>query len=280
MKTVKAFLRRHFARIIDYLQIFFGKADKTYAGEFETLQRVLEQINLKKHIKFVDIGAGDGYNMSIAWPLSKSYNARGLLIDANVHDISFAKSLYRRKNFGFYEGLITPQNVVEVIRAHDFEDLNYLKIDIDSFDLEILRSILKDGLLPAVFSIEINEIVPPPVVLECRFSEVHSYKTPFFGCSLQAAINLALEFDYYCHSLAFNNAFFVKNEIMRTLQSHVFLTADEIYLQGYKSKNWKMLFPWNRNYEDWIESEPDTLIDLMKSHKDFDATRMDLYIHH
>lgn len=95
-RNLKNFFRQISPNAIDYLQRLLGKRDKTYAGEFSQLKEILIQLGSPKEFKFVDIGAGDGFNMSVAWPLSRQFNATGLLIEPNQFQLNKARNLYEK----------------------------------------------------------------------------------------------------------------------------------------------------------------------------------------
>ena len=277
-RKIKSRIRTVAPTVIDRLQIALGKQDKTYGGEFSALSEVLHSLDITEAIDFVDIGAGDGFNMSIAFPMSKSFATRGLLIEPNVKQLEFARKIYKDKDFSFCSEFLNPDNVSDVLKSFGFFKPTYIKIEIDSFDLDLLRGILLNKILPKVFSIEINELFPPPFRFEVKYTgEIVPCTSPLFGCSLQSAVDLATEMNYSLVSLAFNNAFFVYNDLMRGNLKSYNLNSQLLYESGFLNRNWKQLFPWDIKYEHWLQASTTQLKSLVKKHLEFDETRMIVY---
>ncbi len=277
-RKIKSRIRSFAPTVIDRLQIASGKQDKTYGGEFSALSEILDSLDITEAINFVDIGAGDGFNMSIAFPMSKSFATRGLLIEPNVKQLEFARQIYKDKDFSFCSEFLNPSNVSDVLKSFGFFKPSYIKIDIDSFDLDLLRGILLNEILPKVFSIEINELLPPPFRFEVKYTgEIVPCTSPLFGCSLQSVVDLATQMNYSLVSLAFNNAFFVHNNLMRGNLESYNSNPRLLYESGFFNRNWKQLFPSNIEYEHWLQASTTQLDGLVKTHAGFDATRMMVY---
>ena len=64
-RRFKSRIRTFAPTVIDRLQIALGKQDKTYGGEFSALSQILDSLKISEVIEFVDIGAGDGFNMTL-----------------------------------------------------------------------------------------------------------------------------------------------------------------------------------------------------------------------
>jgi hypothetical protein len=259
----------------DRIQRAIGKKDKTYAGEFATLAQVLKILENPRQFKFVDIGAGDGFNMSIAWPLMKHFDSWGLLIEPNLIQLESAKRLYKsNQKFAFSSAFLTPENVYDVISNYGFEESLYVKIDIDSYDLEIMRSMIRQGLKPKVVSIEINELFPPPIRFEVLYSEtLDLFHAPFYGCSLQSVFDFASSNGYSLHSLAFNNAFFVLEECVDKRSNFYPLSPTTAYYDGFLNQDWRSMFPWNIEFEDWLKAPASEILQIARRHPEFDSTK-------
>jgi hypothetical protein len=94
-RKIKVKVRSLFPDLVDTVQRKLGRKDKSYAGEFGVLREILNSLSIDGPVRFVDIGAGDGYNMSIAYPLSNFFSGEGLLIESNGVLLEKAKSLYK-----------------------------------------------------------------------------------------------------------------------------------------------------------------------------------------
>jgi len=277
-RKLKSKIRTFAPTVIDRLQIALGRHDKTYGGEFSALAQILDSLKISEVIEFVDIGAGDGFNMSIAFPLSKSFATRGLLIEPNVKQLEFARRIYKNYDFSFCSEFLDPVNISDILKKFGFLNPTYIKIDIDSFDLDLLRGILHSHILPKIFSIEINELFPPPFKFEVKYKgEIVPCTSPLFGCSLQSVVDLATEMNYSLVSLAFNNAFFVYNDSMRGDLKSYNSKSRLLYEIGFLNRNWRELFPWDIKYEHWLKASATQLDRLVKKHEGFDEARMIIY---
>lgn len=270
-RKLKNLIRGISPNAVDQMQRVLGKKDKTYAGEFQALRSILDLFGNPKEFGFVDIGAGDGFNMSIAWPLAKQFHAYGLLVEPNVSQLNKARLLYQKnRNFEFSTEIITPTNVHDTILKHGFGNSLYMKIDIDSYDLEIFRAAVSQGFQPRIISIEINELFPPPVRYEMRYSdELVPIEAPFYGCSLQSAFDFATSNGYLLHTLAFNNAFFVLEDSLERHQVFRPLSPKDAYCEGFLNRRWSKLFPWDVEYEEWLSKSPKELVQIVRSHPNF-----------
>jgi hypothetical protein len=65
--------------------------------------------------------------------------------------------------------------------------------------------------------------------------------------------------------MEYNNAIFIRDDLISNDFSD--LTAENAYIIGYKNQaNRKKLFPWNSNVEQWLHSNTDDSIDLIREY--------------
>lgn len=274
-RKIKSTIRNIAPELIDKIQIVMGKTDKTYGGEFDTLSQILDKLDIEAFLEFVDIGAGDGYNMSVIYPLSKKFACRGLLIEPNLKHLDRARWLFRNENFQFNSEYTTPYNISKIIAEAGLSKPTYIKIDIDSFDLDLLRGILLNNIRPKVFSIEINELFPPPCKFELKYTGNQTqFSQPLYGCSLQSVSDFANEMNYSLVSLAFNNAFYIDNSLKSIVLSDYNVEIKEIYDSGFLNRDWQKIFPWDVKFEDWFYASPSELYEIIENHKNFDKSSM------
>lgn len=137
-----------------------------------------------------------------------------------------------------------------------------MNVDIDSYDLSVVREILGSGFSPIIISMEINENFPQEIHLEVLYNEIHSWESNhFFGCSLSAATSALEKFGYSLIRVEYNNAFFVR-DIDAALFS-LLPSLSHAYNDGYLHReNRVKLFPWNTDME-FLHSDSsiDTKID-------------------
>jgi hypothetical protein len=134
------------------------------------------------------------------------------------------------------------------------QTFSFLNIDIDSYDLEILRSLLMSGYMPQLISMEINEIFPPNIEFEVLFSDTQSWQGDhFFGCSVASANKALSQLGYKLVEIEYNNAFFINDAVADKfeLNRNIF----DLYKEGYQNKPDRTLkFPGNLDVEFLLDS--------------------------
>ena len=264
-KKFKLFARRNFPMTLNRIFILLRKYDRTYGGELKLLNEIVDLLPENSIQSFVDIGSGDGFNMSSSYFLVKS-GRRGLLIDGDPIAISHARKIYKNLGSTTIRCLkLNPGNITRVLSDAGYSHVDYLKIDIDSFDLTILNQLLRDGFRPKVFSIEINERIPPSLYFDVKYTKNGRYDSKvIYGCSIASANVAASKFDYTLYKLAYNNAFFIQSELLRKIYPEFNRNLSEIYFDGYVNAPDRLkLFPWNKSFESWITSNPENLYDIL-----------------
>ncbi len=218
-------------------------------GETQAVKQYLKNDSLDFNY-FVDIGASDGVSSSSTLEFAKMPNWHGLSIEYDDSKFSKLQYVYRKyKNISLANKKVTPDSIVDIL--HDYEvpkNFSFLNIDIDSYDLEVSKSLFQLGYRPDIVSIEINEKIPPPIYFNVKYDQEHFWQGDhFFGCSLTAAIEEFSKFDYLLAEFRLNNAIFVNLIKFPELTPK---NASIAYEEGYKSiKNRKELFKYNHDVE-------------------------------
>jgi hypothetical protein len=153
---------------------------------------------------------------------------------------------------------ITPENIVKLMDGLNVpKAFDFLNIDIDSYDLSILRTLLNGGFKPNLISMEKNEIFPPYLEFEVLFdvNQIWS-KDHFFGCSIASASKALNNFGYKLAHIEYNNAFFIKENLQNRFE--LTRTIFEMYNQGYRDKpDRKSKFPNNQDVECLLDFSAD-----------------------
>ena len=218
-------------------------------GETQAVKQYLKNDSLDFNY-FVDIGASDGVSSSSTLEFAKMPNWHGLSIEYDDSKFSKLQYVYRKyKNISLANKKVTPNSIVDIL--HDYEvpkNFSFLNIDIDSYDLEVSKSLFQLGYRPDIVSIEINEKIPPPIYFNVKYDQEHFWQGDhFFGCSLTAAVEEFSKFDYLLAEFRLNNAIFVNLIKFPELTPK---NASIAYEEGYKSiKNRKELFKYNHDVE-------------------------------
>jgi hypothetical protein len=135
------------------------------------------------------------------------------------------------------QAFVDADNVVGL--ADDFRarfgDPDFLSLDIDGNDLEVMRSLLRK-LSPKAFCIEYNSKFPPPVEVSIAYDPAHTWgRDDYHGASLQAYVNAFTDYRLVCCNVTGVNAFFVRKDI----QGFSFYSTADLY-QPMR----KFLMPW------------------------------------
>ena len=113
----------------------------------------------------INLGARDGKVDDPLYPLSRS---RGMRVIAFEYQARFCPSLRKHLPNGTIScpTRLLPDRIVEQLRATGAPaDADVLKIDIDSCDAQLLDLLLQGGFNPKVIQIEVNQYMPPPLLL-------------------------------------------------------------------------------------------------------------------
>ena len=218
-------------------------------GETQAVKQYLKNDSLDFNY-FVDIGASDGVSSSSTLEFAKMPNWHGLSIEYDDNKFSKLQYVYRKyKNISLANKKVTPDSIVDILLDYEVpKNFSFLNIDIDSYDLEVSKSLFQLGYRPDIVSIEINEKIPPPIYFNVKYDQEHFWQGDhFFGCSLTAAVEEFSKFDYLLAEFRLNNAIFVNLIKFPELTPK---NASNAYEEGYKSiKNRKELFKYNHDVE-------------------------------
>lgn len=233
------------------------RTDNSFAGEFQAIQNILSRID-DDSCYLVDIGASDGITQSSTVKFLVDYNYSGLLFEYEPDKFSKLAFLYNdRFDIALTRAKVTPKNIVSLMESHAVpQEFTLLNIDIDSYDLDVLRSLLFGGFNPKVISMEINEIFPPNFEFEVYYSDNHLWQGDhFFGCSVALAEKTLRSLGYTLVEIEYNNAFFVSKSVanMFDIQRNIF----EMYDQGYRNKpDRNSKFSGNSDVEYLLTADP------------------------
>lgn len=204
----------------------------------------------------VDIGASTGVVSDPCYPFITNANYAGLCIEGNrtcIDKLSATVSF----DIKVHEGYVTPMNVLPTFDQYKVpKDLFLIKIDIDGYDLEVIRKILSSNYKPIFFIAEINEKIPPPIFFETQFSG--SYKWDYshcFGFSLQSGQKVFESNGYYIVDMYdMNNILCIRKDKAHLIPQYNFpRDAATLYDQQYKNNQKRTeTFPWNSDVDNWL----------------------------
>ena len=243
-----------------YLKFRFGIVDTSHANQFYALWHILKSHPLKSNY-LIDIDASDGVSFSVVRPLLL-LGWHGLLIENEKEPFKKLESLYvSNKSVNTLCEKVSPSNIDSILDKEKIAGIGFLNIDIDAYGLEIFRTFARRAIRPEIISPEINEKIPPPLYFEVQYSSEymfnpHDYGGAFFGCSLQAVFETALEHNYEVIHLEYNNVFLIDRRYVQK-DKMSFQNARELWLQGYVRQALRdSYFPWNSEYSHLFETTP------------------------
>ena len=233
-------------------------------GESKKLLQLCEELNINSG-SYVDIGASDGWTSSATFPFAKNDNFSGLSIELDNKKFKKMEFIYRKFNNAYLsKSKVSPENVTEILKKFDvLYDFDILNLDIDSYDLFVIKKLLESH-KPKIVSMEINEKIPPPLFFTVTYNDKHFWKGDhFFGCSLQAAYDEVSKFGYRLYTLIYNNAIFISDDVKINVPDR---TLTQIYNDGYVNKpDRKEKFSYNYDVDVLLKINPSDSIEFINN---------------
>lgn len=152
----------------------------------------------------VDIGAGGaGKNLSNSkFFLNEGWN--GLLFDMDGSGENIIKEF------------IKPDNVVSLLKNHSCpKELDFLSVDIDSFDFDVIDNILRE-FSPRLVCAEFNATLDPSICVKLQYEDGYTWDgTNKYGFSFSAGMKLFKKHGYtVIHNHKDTNLFAVRNDLL------------------------------------------------------------------
>lgn len=191
---------------IDELQTMDFVGGKSQFGESGIISFIFENIGATDKY-FVDIGAGfygHGKMSNTQDLLDKGWE--GLQIDADNSDSIAIWKLY-----------VTPENIVHALKEWGApEGFDFLNIDIDSFDLDILEKIVP-VYEPRVICTEFNGTLDPALSIKLKYEEGYIWdESNKYGYSFGAAVKFCNKYGYKIILNHLNqNLFLVRGDVIK-----------------------------------------------------------------
>jgi hypothetical protein len=234
------------------------KTDQSYANEMVTIEALLKKLGIKDGFA-VDVAASDGLTQSSTYKLFLN-GWKGFCMEMDPVKFSKLAFLYRQfEDVRLQKTRVTPNNIASCLNAAEVpQKFDFLNMDIDSYDLRVIESMLEEGFSPSLISMEVNEKIPPEIFFTVEFDEHHYWQVDhFFGCSLNASNEILSDYGYVLIKLEWNNAMFIHKETAKNLDIPT-LTVKEAYNLGYKERSQrKQMFRWNKDVDYWLDEDPE-----------------------
>ena len=201
----------------------------------------------------IDIGTSDCPVSDPMYQFITSDKFRGLCIEPNPEHLPKMKKAVSN-TFSICDQYINPENIVEVFRSFNVpESPDFLKIDIDGYDLEVIREILK-VYKPKVIICEINEKIPPPVLFEVMYKKDYAWDfSHHFGFSIASGEKVMTENNYKIVSIyELNNIICINRDLCETLNLDYKSDIMTLYKNEYIMKDRSPFF-WNQDVNHWLD---------------------------
>ena len=239
---------RNYPRITEVLSTLFGlvinklkisRSDNSFANESQIINKILGKIDVGDRI-LVDIGASDGVTQSSTVKLLFESGYSGFLFEYNSKHFSKLAFVYSsREDVTIAKSKLTPENVTKLFEGLGVpKNFTFLNLDIDSYDLSLLRSLIGGGFSPLLISMEINEIFAPNILFEVLYSEEQFWNGDrFFGCSVGQATKVLNNLGYLLVEIEYNNAFFIHKSCAYNFDPKPDVSS--LYEAGYANRQGK-----------------------------------------
>ena len=112
----------------------------------------------------MDIGASVGGGIAFPILCDKAYS--GIAIECAASNYEKLKQAVTNDKIHIHHGYATPDSICSILKSYNTpHSPDLIKIDIDGYDLQVIRAILTTY-RPKVIFAEINEKIPPPIHFE------------------------------------------------------------------------------------------------------------------
>ena len=155
--------------------------DLSYADEYKALSELASKTGITDGYS-VDVAASDGLNQSCTYGFFKDKRWSGLCVEMDAVKFSKLAYLYRSfKNVRLARVRVTPLNVVNLLLGNEVpKNFELLNLDIDSYDLRVVETILSSGFRPQIISMEVNEKIPSGIFFTVEYDDEHYWKGDHF----------------------------------------------------------------------------------------------------
>lgn len=268
-QILNSFLKKINVDLADIVQIFNlsrrMKQDISrglpFSEEGAVVESLLSELGITEGT-VVDLAASDGWSSSPTGRLISSGRFRGIAIEADAQKFARLSFIYRHFNVDLVSMWITPDNFCQTLVAHEIPaKFELLNLDIDGYDLDLMRSLLSFGFRPRLISMEINEKIPAGVYFEVRYRDGYEWiGDHFYGCSLESAHKLLADNQYSLIRLHQNNAMFIPNSLAVKFELEN-LSVEKALSEGYLGREERLeTFSHNLNVDHWHQLSPEEAV--------------------
>lgn len=244
----------------------------------EFLPKIMDKVTNKKPGRLIDFGAGVRDDdpmfpfMDAGW--------EGLLVDGDPNQKENLQKRFPTDKAKIDISYIFADTIPTLLEKHDFaNDVDMLKIDIDSFDCYVMHVVLEQ-IQPKVIIMEVNVKLPPHFRMAMFPGYERSYsedaltqiffdseqRRHIYGCSLAYQVeDLMKPNGYELVLLDWNNAIYIKSSMFTGMNK----SGDawkEMYNKGYWSRKERdRLFSFNKDTIPWRNYTVEQIFEELKT---------------
>lgn len=213
---------------------------------------------------FVDIGASNDPNESqTEWLLAHGWS--GIMFECNPDKYQPLMRRMKGKPVVVLSQKVVPETIADVLRSHNVPQDFFLSLDIDGYDIFVLKAIL-DAYRPQFIVSEINEKIPPPMKFSVLYRRDYWWGGwHFFGYSISMLEDLLPQYGYKVDSLDYNNVILVPGTQETPIET--------LYRDGYfqRPDGWTRFY-YNQDFDPMYPLPYDKQIDFVRAKfKEFDG---------
>jgi hypothetical protein len=214
----------------------------------------------------IDIGASTG--AGTAYPVLCDETYSGIAIECAEANCEKLKQSVRNPKIHIHCGYATPDSICGILQKYNApHSPDLIKVDIDGYDLQVIRSILT-SYRPKVIYAEINEKIPPPIHFEILYNPDYFWDSSHcFGFSIAAGNSVMQENGYAILQIHGGNNILCIDKQLLMPDSRV-RDVKTIYDQDYKlNPVSRSFFPWNEDVNYWLDiTDPHVLVDMINEY--------------
>lgn len=210
-----------------------GKCNSNSPADLVWLLRPLWGLTPPRRVRALnvgcrDFGRGDPLHSLHAWQgdgADAEVSLAGLFVDADAAAAAEARRVLAEHRDVHVESVfLTPHNVRSLLQEHLMEHVDIVKVDVDSFDVSLLDTILS-ALTADVLIVEFNYIIPPPFRYAQHYAQ-HEAGTAvlhrgIFGASLAYLVEFMGSRGYLLYRMDSADTFWVHQRHAATFEAAV-----------------------------------------------------------
>ena len=204
-------------------------------------------------------GKGDAGNTDPAYPLFAELGFHGMAVEASPVFFRQLQAAMSKFPVLSMKSFITVENAVSLIKKARLPAVDVFKIDIDSFDCDVMPKVLAEY-KPSVVIAEYNVYFPPPIKMKLipSTSGYDSEKrSNVYECSIQYLDDDVMRpLGYVLLQLDWQNVIYCRADIAVALGMPHGVDVQAAYHKGYTTQPQRStLYPWG-DWEDFYGGKP------------------------